>query len=251
MFRARVKAETMNEFIGVIATLVDEARLKVNGDGLLVKAVDPSHVAMVEARLGKGAFDSFESEDAELGIDVDKFRAVLAVARKNDMVDLEQDTELNRLVITIGNLTRAMPLIDTTGMPEPKVPSLELPSTVKVAAEDVAQGLKASKTVADHIALTAGPEGFRLVCEGDNLNRVDLHLGKAELEELKAPEEVTSLYSLEYFSLMVNAVAKDRLLSIQLGNDLPTLIAADLAVDDLTGAQGNVNFLLAPRIDRG
>ena len=27
-------------------------------------------------------------------------------------------------------------------------------------------------------------------------------------------------------------------------------IDADLAVDDITGAQGNVKFLLAPRIDR-
>ena len=31
---------------------------------------------------------------------------------------------------------------------------------------------------------------------------------------------------------------------------LPVKVDADLAVDDVTGAQGNVKFLLAPRIDR-
>ena len=109
---------------------------------------------------------------------MDKFRSVLAVARAGDMVDLEQDTELNLLVVTIGNLTRAMPLLDTAGMPDPKVPALDLPATVKVVVEEVSQGLKASKSVSDHIALSTSKKAFRLVCEGDNQNRVDLELGK-------------------------------------------------------------------------
>ena len=37
---------------------------------------------------------------------------------------------------------------------------------------------------------------------------------------------------------------------INLGTDLPVKVDADLAIEDLTGAQGNVKFLLAPRIDR-
>ena len=49
---------------------------------------------------------------------------------------------------------------------------------------------------------------------------------------------------------MVGSLAKDRILNISLGSDLPVRITADLAVDDLSGAQGEVTFLLAPRIDR-
>jgi len=89
-----------------------------------------------------------------------------------------------------------------------------------------------------------------LVCEGDNQNRVDLTLGKEQLEKLVSPEETTSLFSLEYFTLMVNSLPSDRILHINLGTDLPVKVDADLAIEDLTGAQGNVKFLLAPRIDR-
>ena len=250
VLKARISAEYLKEFIGTVSALVDEAKLSVAEGEMTVKAVDPSHVAMIEARLDKAAFDSYEAAEAELGIDVDKFRSVLAVARAGDMVDLEQDSELNRLVVTIGNLTRAMPLLDTAGMPDPKVPALDLPATVKVAVEEILQGLKASKSVSDHIALSTSKKVFRLVCEGDNQNRVDLELGKKQLEKLDSPEEQTSLFSLEYFTLMVGSLAKDRILNISLGSDLPVRITADLAVDDLTGAQGEVTFLLAPRIDR-
>ena len=250
MFKARIKADNLKEFIGTVGSLVDEAKLNVNEDGMQIKAVDPSHVAMIEANLIKSAFDSYEADVAEMGIDVDKFKTVLTVAGKEDMVSLEKDDKLNRLVVTIGNLTRAMPLLDTSGMPDPKVPSLDLPAFVSVSVEEISQGLKASKSVSDHIALTTTKDSFRLVCEGDNQNRVDLTLGKEQLEKLVSPEETTSLFSLEYFALMVNSLPPDRILHINLGTDLPVKVDADLAIEDLTGAQGNVKFLLAPRIDR-
>lgn len=250
MFKARIKADNLKEFIGTVGSLVDEAKLNVNEDGMQIKAVDPSHVAMIEANLIKSAFDSYETDVAEMGIDVDKFKTVLAVAGKEDMVSLEKDDKLNRLVVNIGNLTRAMPLLDTSGMPDPKVPSLDLPAFVSVSVEEISQGLKASKSVSDHIALSTTKDSFRLICEGDNQNRVDLTLGKEQLEKLVSPEETTSLFSLEYFALMVNSLPPDRILHINLGNDLPVKVDADLAIEDLTGAQGNVKFLLAPRIDR-
>ena len=250
MFKARIKADNLKEFIGTVGSLVDEAKLNVNEDGMQIKAVDPSHVAMIEANLIKSAFDSYEADVAEMGIDVDKFKTVLTVAGKEDMVSLEKDDKLNRLVVNIGNLTRAMPLLDTSGMPDPKVPSLDLPAFVSVSVEEISQGLKASKSVSDHIALSTTKDSFRLICEGDNQNRVDLTLGKEQLEKLVSPEETTSLFSLEYFALMVNSLPPDRILHINLGNDLPVKVDADLAIEDLTGAQGNVKFLLAPRIDR-
>ena len=250
MLKARIKAESLKEFIGAVGSLVDEAKVNVNEDGMQIKAVDPSHVAMIEANLVKSAFDSYEAKSMEMGMDIDKFKNVLTVAGKDEMVDLEKDDDLNRLVVNIGNLTRAMPLLDTSGMPDPKVPSLDLPSTVNVVVNEIAQGLKASKSVSDHIALSTDKNSFRLVCEGDNQNSVDLSLGKEQLEKLDSPEKATSLFSLEYFSLMVNSLPADRILHINLGTDLPVKIDADLAVDDMTGAQGNVKFLLAPRIDR-
>ena len=250
MFKALIVSDNIKEFIGTVAPIVDEAKLKMSPTGITIKAVDPSHVAMIESTLTSGAFAKLEAEETELGMDVTKFKSVIAVAKPGEMIDIERDTEMNRLVITIGNLVRAMPLLDMAGMADPKVPNLDLPTMIKVNAEKVAQGLKASKMVSEHIELSANEECFKLVCKGENQNRVDLTMDKTQLKELKAPTETSALFSLDYFALMVNSVDKDRILTISLGNDLPVKIEADLAIDENTGPQGSVRFLLAPRIDR-
>ena len=249
MFEARVRAEVLKELVTIVSTLVDEVKIQVTAEGLNLKAVDPAHVAMVEASLNKGAFEEYKVEDTILGIDIDKLKDAISLARSGDEIVLHLDTERNRLVLHIGNLTRAMPLIDTTGMPDPKVPKLDLPTKIVVQGREVAQGIKASKSVADHIELSATPEYFQLRCEGDNQNLVDLKLEKSQLDELVCPEPVKSLFSLDYFSQMVGALKADRSLTLSLGNDFPVLIEFDIADNDLTGPQGHTKFLLAPRID--
>ena len=80
MFKVRIKADSIKEFIGTVGALVDEAKMNVSEDGIQVKAVDPSHVAMLEANLVKSAVDSYEAASVEMGIDVDKLKTVLSVA---------------------------------------------------------------------------------------------------------------------------------------------------------------------------
>lgn len=250
LFKAQIVSDNIKEFIDTIAPIVDEAKMKIGPNGITIKAVDPSHVAMIETTLNSGAFNNLEAEEAELGIDVTKFKSVIGVAKSGEMIDIERNMEMNSLIISIGNLIRAMPLLDMTGMADPKVPNLDLPTVVKVKAEEVSHGLKASKMVSDHIELSANEESFRLVCKGENQNRVDLTMNRTQLDELKAPNDTASLFSLDYFSLMINSVKNDRIMTISLGNDLPVKIEAELAMDENTGAQGSVRFLLAPRIDR-
>ena len=60
-----------------------------------------------------------------------------------------------------------MNLVDTTGMSDPKVPNLTLPAKVAVNFEELQKGIKAAESISDHIALTATPEGFEMVSEGD------------------------------------------------------------------------------------
>ncbi|MBX8638081.1 MAG: DNA polymerase sliding clamp, partial [Thermoplasmata archaeon] len=74
MFKASVKAEVLKQIVEVVSTLVDEAKFNIDADGISLKAVDPAHVAMVELTLTKEAFEGYEGEECELGIDLEKLR---------------------------------------------------------------------------------------------------------------------------------------------------------------------------------
>jgi len=243
MFRAKVRSDTLKGIVDIVSTLVDEAKFNVNSDGFSLKAVDPAHVAMVDLEVEKGAFEEFVAEETELGIDLDKIKEVLRLARSGDIIDIEQDEERNRLIINVGNVSRRMNLVDTTGMSDPKVPNLSLPTKMSVAAEELQKGIRAAESVSDHIALNATAEGFEMFSEGDT-DTVSLKLDKESLVSLECEEEVRSLFPLDYFSNMIRAISGGTIVEISLGSDYPVKMEFDVA-----DGKGKVSYLLAPRIE--
>ena len=243
MFHAKVRSETLKGIVEIISTLVDEAKFNVNSDGFSLKAVDPAHVAMVDMEVDKVAFEEFVADDAELGIDLDKIKDVLRLARSGDIIDIEQDEDRNRLIINVGNVSRRMNLVDTTGMSDPKVPNLDLPTKISVVVDELQKGIRAAESVSDHIALNANLDGFEMFSEGDT-DTVSLKLDKESLVSLESEEEVRSLFPLDYFSNMIRAISSGTVVEISLGNDYPVKMKFDVA-----DGNGRVNYLLAPRIE--
>jgi len=243
MFEAKLKADVLREMVDVISTLVDEAKLNVGKDSVTIKAVDPAHVAMVDLSLDRGAFESYKAEETELGLDMDKMKEILRLAKAGEVISIAHDEDKNRLVVTVGNTTRRMSLVDTAGMSDPKVPSLNLPAKVVVRTDELRQAIRASESVSDHIALKASPEGFEVVSEGDT-DTVSHMVPKDLLEELSAKDAVRSLFPLDYFSNMVKAISTAATVALYLGTDYPVRMEFKIA-----GGKGEVRYLLAPRIE--
>ncbi len=243
MFEAKLKADVLKELVDVVSTLVDEAKLNVGKDSITVKAVDPAHVAMVDLSLDRGAFESYKADETELGLDMDKMKEILRLAKAGEVIAVTHDEDKNRLVVNVGNTTRRMSLVDTAGMSDPKVPSLNLPAKLVVRTDELRQAIRASESVSDHIALKASPEGFEVVSEGDT-DTVSHMVPKDLLEELQAKDAVRSLFPLDYFSNMVKAIGTANTVVLYLGTDYPVKMEFKIA-----GGKGEVKYLLAPRIE--
>jgi len=245
MFEAKIKADTLREIIGVVSTLVEEIKLNIESDGMALRAVDPAHVAMVDLQLKAGAFEELKADKCELGIDIDKLKEVLKLAKVGDILSMKHDEDKNKLIITVENITRKMSLVDTTGMSDPKVPNLNLSAKVKLKTSELSQGIRASESVSDHISIQVSHDGFELKSEGDT-DSVELKLPKELLEEVETKDTVKSLYSLEYFSNMIRSVGTAEFVTMFLGNNYPIRIEFDIA-----GNEGHVVYLLAPRLENG
>ena len=206
MFEAKLQAEVLKELVDVGSPLGDEAKLTAGKDSVTVKAVDPAHVAMVDLSLDRGAFESYKAEETELGLDMDKMKEILRLAKAGEGISIAHDEDKNRLVVTVRNPTRRMSLVDPAGMSDSKVPSLNLPAQLVVRTDELRQAIRASESVSDHIALKASPEGFEVVSEGDT-DTVSHMVPKDLLEELQAKDAVRSLFPLDYFSNMVKAIS--------------------------------------------
>ncbi|HEV8050613.1 MAG TPA: DNA polymerase sliding clamp [Thermoplasmata archaeon] len=243
MFKARVRMEVLREVVEVISTLVSEVKLTISKDGLEVKAVDPSHVAMLVLKLNKAAFEEFTGEPTEIGIDVEKLKEVLRLSKPGDILDLQYDGGKNRLVIHVGKVTRHMSVVDPAGITDPKVPNVSPPGLAVVNMDELRQGIRGSESISDHVTLTLEPDGFTMHSEGET-DRVDMHLGKEGLAKLEVKETVKSMYPLDFFSSMVKSITTSQEVTLHVGNEYPLKI--DFTVAD---GKGEGRFLLAPRVE--
>ncbi len=243
MLHAEVKSDILRDLVDIVGTIVDEAKLNLSEEGISLKAVDPAHVAMVDLRLSKEAFESFEADETEIGINLNKIEQFLKLSSSGEIVKLDHIEDENRLVLEVNNITQKMPLLDTAGMTDPSVPQLDLPVNLVVKGKHLLKGVKASQNISDHIALTAGQDGFEIFSEEDE-DLVRLNLSEDELEELNASEEVSSLFALDYFSSMIKSVSSETPIRINLGSDYPVVLNFGFA-----DGNGEVKFLLAPRIE--
>jgi proliferating cell nuclear antigen len=243
MFKARLKMEVLRELVEVISTLVTEVKLTISKDGIDVKAVDPSHVAMLVLKLNKSAFEEFTGEPTEIGVDVEKLKEVLRLSKPGDILDLQYDGGKNRLVVKAGKVTRHMAVVDPAGITDPKVPSVTPPGIAVVRMEELRQGIRGSESISDHVTLTLDPEGFTMHSEGET-DRVDMRLPKEGLSKLEAKESVKSMYPLDFFSSMVKSITTSEDVTLHVGNEYPLKIDFQLA-----GGKGEGRFLLAPRVE--
>jgi len=243
MFSAKVKSDVLKGIIDVTSPLVNEVKFNVTQKGISLRAVDPAHVAMVDLEVENKAFEEFKADNMELGIDIDKLSGIMRLSSSDDMVSLDYDEESNRLIVKIGNLVRKMGLIDTAGMPDPKMPNISLPAKVVIKASELNQGVRASEAVSDHLALTVNKDNFELYAEGDT-DTVNLKLPKDLLVELNAASKCKSLFSIDYFSNMIKSVRGEDPITILLGNDNPIRVEFNIADN-----KGHVTYLLAPRIE--
>jgi len=231
----------LKEITNLLLTLVSEAKFEFSNNGISVKAVDPAHVAMIVLNVSKEAFLEFEAEEEELGVDLDKVRDILRLASSGDVVEISK--EGSKLTFLIGNLTRSMPLIDTSAMSVPKVPNLVLPAKVILPVDEFEHGIKAAESISDNITLRITPTEFEMYTQGDE-DTARLTIPKDMLKELSCDEPVKSMYPVDYLLKLVKAMDSAEYLTIYVGTDYPIKIEFDI-----TGGKGQGAYLLAPRIE--
>ncbi|SNZ15629.1 monomeric archaeal DNA polymerase sliding clamp [Natronoarchaeum philippinense] len=244
MFKAIVSAETLGTALDSVSVLVDECKIHLEEDGIAIRAVDPANVGMVDLSLDDAAFESYEADGGIIGVNLSRLEDIVGMADSGQLVELELDEETRKLHIQIDGLEYTLALIDPDSIrQEPDIPDLDLPAEVVIEGSDINRAVTAADMVSDHIALGVdeSAETFYVEAEGDT-DDVHFELDREDLIDLQAGE-ARSLFSLDYLKDMNKAIAKDGEVTTELGEEFPVKMHFDIAE-----GQGNVTFMLAPRI---
>ncbi len=247
MFRAVVtSAKLWKGIIAAVSELVDEANFIIAPDGLRLRAMDPSHVAMVELDLPPTAFDEYEcDEETVIGVNFDEFNKLLKRAKARERLELELSDRSRLTVKFVGKALRTfrMPLIDIAGEELPS-PSLEFNVRAKVIADALRDAIKDASVISDYVKFKADQEVLTILASGDRGDvEVKLSEDMGSLIELDVKEPSASTYSLSYLSDMMKAVAAAEIATIQFSTDMP------LRLDFELPGEGRITYYLAPRME--
>ena len=239
--RVKMDVKDLKEITNLLLTLVTEAKFEFSAEGLSINAVDPAHVAMIILKVGKEGFSEYDVEEEEVGIDLDKVRDILKLASSGDVVEITKET--GKLVFMMGNLTRSMPLIDTSAMSIPRIPNIVLPAKVVLPKSEFENGIKAAESISDNITFKITPTEFEMYTEGDE-DSAKLSIPKDMLKEIQCEEPVKSMYPVDYLLKLVKAMDTNDYITLYIGNDYPVKI-----VFNVVRGKGESTYLLAPRIE--
>ncbi|QLC35632.1 DNA polymerase sliding clamp (plasmid) [Halarchaeum sp. CBA1220] len=243
-FQAAIKGGAIKEFVGTLRAIVDEAKIRVDPDGIQTRAVDPANVAMYDASLAAGAFESYDATDGVLGVNLKRFAEILKLAKKDDLVQLSFNTTTFKLVVHIDGVEFTMALIDPDSIrKEPELPDMDLPVSFTIEEAQIRRSVKAADMVADHIRFRCeeAEETVFIEAEGDTDN-VSLELTESDLAALTAAEG-QALYSLDYVKDISKQFPRGTEITLTFGSDFPMMIEYEFS-----NGECEVLAMLAPRI---
>ena len=101
MLNVTARQELMRTIVDTLGVVVEEARLDFGEDGLSVRVVDPSHVAMIKMEVDSAAFEGWEVDETKLGLEMRKLKEIVAIAGAGDMVELAYNDQSGQATIKI------------------------------------------------------------------------------------------------------------------------------------------------------
>ena len=249
MFKLKVAdAKLLRDMTTAISILVDEATFKMDAEGLKLRAMDPSRVAMVDFEWPKTIFEEYTcTEPTKMCINVSELLKLLRRTGRDEAVELSLDEKTARLQIRItGRYTRnfTMPTLEAS---EEEVPTPKITFNVraKTTTEGLRQAIEDAQLVSDHVRIEADTEKLVLNAAGDLMGAtIELKKGSDALLELEAKESSKATFSLSYLSEIIKAASTtSEIATLEFSTDMP------IRLDFQQPKEGRLTFYLAPRIE--
>ncbi len=282
MFKATMNdARLFRNLLGAISSLIEEADFNASPEGIKLRSMDPSHIAMVDFEWPRTAFDSYEcTANTKLRLSVSNLLKLLKRTRSDESIEVLYDDANKKLNITLKNkITRKFitPTLEpsTEEVPTPKVP---FSARVKLTAASLRDIIDDAQAISDNVKLEVEPDKFLVRATGelssaliemdkgsDAILDMDLaytlkcgqcnytgtsatpvkkcpQCGSDKLVEKRDPAKAT--YNLNYLGEIIRAGSgASEVTSLEFSTNMPIKVEFEMP------QQGRLLYYLAPRIE--
>jgi len=249
LFRIRISdTKTFRNVLDALSAIVDEATFTIDPDGIKLRAMDPSRVAMVDFEMRKTSFDEYESEgESKVCVNLNELKKLLKRAGKDDTIEMSLSEDSGQFLVKIrGRYTRtfSLPVLESSEeeIPEPK---LTFNAKITLTASDFYDTLRDAEMVSDSVRIEADGERLVMSAKGDVAGaEIEIRKGDDTLISMEVKEPSKATFSLSYLTDIVKAAADTSdIVTLEFSTDMP------LRLDFRQRYDGKLVYLLAPRVE--
>ena len=248
-FLEKTKSSTEWKLItNVISTLVEEASFEATVEGIQFRAMDPSHVAMVDLNWPNASFEKYECDKPfKLTLRIEELSKLIKRANQNNSISISAEND-EYMAVNIENGYKKkfqIRLIESSYVPQ-QVPKLDLDSKIHMDKSIFDNTLIDVDAVADHITIETTQDQITFSGNGDS-GKAAITLNKEDkgINELTSKKESKSTYSLQYLISILKAIgSSSETITAEYSEGMPFKMEFKLGESG-----GFINFYLAPRID--
>jgi len=241
-------AKLWKDLVNTISAIIDEATFNIGPEGIRLRQMDPSHVAMIDFEWPKAVFDGYECEEkVKLCVNLGEMLKLLRRVGSDESIELGLDEDTARLKIRLrGRYVRTfkMPMLEPIGEEVP-IPKVTFSVKTRMTTRSLKDAIDDVSIVSDHIRFEATPERFLMTGDGV-MGSVSVEIGRESepLLSLEVAEESRAMFSLSYLSDMVKAAsAISEIVTLEFSTDMPVRLNFEMP------QEGKLQYYLAPRIE--
>lgn len=231
------------EIIDSLGKMIDEVVFQIKDDGILIRAMDPGKVSLIEISVPSTLFLEYVVErESNIGLSVASLSRVLKGVKKGSRFVIEQDGE--DVLIKIEALGKRIYKFRNLDIPLPETPDLTLEFDVQsqVMSDAIKNAIRDAETVGEHLEISA-PDDKTLILRGKGASLVEsrLTIGSPSLVNLFVKKPSKSTYQIEFLRNVLGLTKIADVVSLEFSSDSPLKLAFKFS-------DGEVKFLLAPAV---
>lgn len=230
-----------------IKTLVEEATFEATTEGLTFRAMDPSHVALVDLLMPNSSWEKYSVDKPyKFSLRVEDFVKLISRSDTKDSVEISSSEEDNITVRFANGYKRefTIHLIESSSGAAP-LPKLEFDTKATFAKHILEKVLGDISAVSDQVTIQAVKDKLTFSGKSDiGAASISLEKNDADILDLQVNADSKATYSIDYLANIVRTAggASDTVVC-SFSSKKPVLL--EFRLNDL-GAR--INFFLAPRV---
>jgi len=223
------EASLWKEVISGASKLVKEITLTAEEGGVKLRALDPSHVVLVDIFFPKESLEEYEAGGESFGLDLEEFVEIIKRARKDDSLLLELNGDKLKVSFS-GKLLREFtePTTEPTfkDLPEPKI---DLKAEIRAVPSILRESIEDVEILSDSVTFETNGEVFRAIGESEIGTAVaELKSGEEGIISVNSDGEQKSTYGIEYFSDLLGPIKSAEVAILSFSTDMPAKLTLEL-----------------------